>query len=208
MVTACGSSQTAQSARQGAGSGAAMGALAGLVFGGDIDDVIEGAAVGGAMGAGAGAISGNARQSQAQQDAYAVNQAQQQQAQAQSRAQQAEQQLASQQYQRQLSEQQTIDMLGTDTWEGYKALRACQNQRALGLTQAGRAAENPNHRLAAEWLLAIIAVDNRDTSTAAQQKQKLVQVDQDIDTAQQASLEIDKMVLELREERRQMGIRC
>ncbi len=137
IVSACGSSQTATSARQGAGTGAAMGALAGLVFGGDIDDVIEGAAVGGAVGAGTGAAYGAGRENQYKQDAYAAKQA-----------------AAKRASQKQLTEQQTIALLGTDTWEGYKAARTCQSQRAIGLAQAGRAAANPNHRLAAEYLLA------------------------------------------------------
>ena len=191
FVSACGTSQTATSARQGAGTGAAMGALAGLVFGDDIDDVIEGAAVGGAVGAGTGAVYGAGRENQYKQDAYVVRQAE-----------------AKRASQKQLTEQQTIALLGTDTWEGYKAARTCQSQRAIGLAQAGRASANPNHRLAAEWLVAIVAVDMRDKTTGAQQVQTIIQMDADIDTSQQASLEIDKMVLEMREERRQMGISC
>jgi hypothetical protein len=95
-----------------------------------------------------------------------------------------------------------------DTWEGYKVARACQSQRALGLAQAGKALSHPNHRLAAEWLTAIIAVDMRDKRTSQELVQKIVRIDADLDTSQQASLEIDKMVMEMREERRQMGISC
>jgi hypothetical protein len=208
LLSACGSSQTAQSARHGAASGAAMGALAGLVFGGDIDDMVEGAAIGGAAGAGAGAISGSAREKQRYRDSRRIKEAEYREAQARARAEAAEAKAGDAQLQVKLTEQETISILGPDTWEGYKALRSCQAPRASGLAQAGKAATDPDHQLAAEWLMAIIAVDTRNTGEKTKAFERLVQMDRDIDTTQQASLEVDKIVLEMRDERTQMGIRC
>ena len=207
-LNACGSSQTAQSARSGAGSGAAMGALAGLVFGGDFDDVIEGAAVGGAVGAGAGAISGSARERQMRADSRRIKEAQYREAQARARAETAEQKAANAQYQVELTEKETIALLGPDTWEGYKALRSCQVKRATALVQVGRTSTDPSYRMAAEWLMAVIAVETRNSVEMKQAFERVVRADREIDTPQQASIEADKVVLEMRAERRQLGIRC
>ena len=61
---------------------------------------------------------------------------------------------------------------------------------------------------AAVWLKAAVAVDQRDRAKAEHLFSEVVHVDRDIDTKQQASLETDKIVLELREERRKYSVTC
>ena len=52
----------------------------------------------------------------------------------------------------------------------------------------------------------MIAVDERDTERAEAYFKKLVKSDPDIDTLQQATLATDQAVLDLRTERREMGL--
>lgn len=194
-LTSCGTSHTAQGAREGAGAGAAMGAFSALIWGGD---VVEGAARGAAVGATAGAISGSGRDAQARADAQQIQQAERRAADAERRAANAENVAA--------EEQKYVDMFGKDVYEGYKALLQCEHQRAQGLAQAGKAAQVSDHRLAAEWLDALIAVDRRDTERANQVFDRLIDLDADIDSRQQASIATDKVLLEMRQERRDLGL--
>ena len=58
------------------------------------------------------------------------------------------------------------------------------------------------------WLEAMIAVDQRDDAGANQFFERIVRDDPDIDTVQQASLETDKVILDMRRERRDLGLSC
>ena len=74
----------------------------------------------------------------------------------------------------------------------------------LGATSGGT-----EQQLVSRWLMALIALDQRDTETAGTAYEKLAEEDPDIDTVQQASLEADRVLLELRKERRELGLpRC
>ena len=99
-----------------------------------------------------------------------------------------------------------IEAIGDDNWAGYMALRACQYDRANALAGVGAVSSVRDHQVASVWLLAMTAVDRKDSETADIVFEELVNVDTDIDTVQQASLATDKAVLELRSERAAIGI--
>jgi len=95
--------------------------------------------------------------------------------------------------------------IGRDNYEGYKALRACEFKRASGLAKVGALSKNDEYRLVSLWLEAMISIEARD-GQSQELFEQLVQKDPDIDTAQQASIETDKAVLDRRNERREMGL--
>lgn len=217
-----------QRAKRRAGKGAAMGAVWGLLVGGDIDDAIEGAAVGAAMGGVSGAVDDSYAKKDARRAAEAQAAEQARQTEAQQRAYEAERQRLEEE-RRQLEQQMAvveakqtqalsqndaeieaewIDAIGEDNWNGLVALTDCQHQRAHLLAQAGATVKNEDHRLASVWLEAMIAVDLKKTSEAAAFFDQLAARDPEIDTAQQASIEIDKAILEIREVRREDGTIC
>ena len=99
-----------------------------------------------------------------------------------------------------------IEALGDDNWAGYMALRACQYDRANAMAGVGAVSSVRDHQVASAWLLAMTAVDRKDSEMAQNVFEELVNVDTDIDTVQQASLATDKAVLELRSERAAIGI--
>lgn len=102
--------------------------------------------------------------------------------------------------------QAIIDAVGPDVWEGYKALRGCQYERAFALANAGATSSDRYHQLGALWLTAMTAVDSGDTNRADTTFQTIIQQDPEIDTTQQASLATDQAVLDMRSERREIGI--
>ena len=180
---------------RGAASGAAIGGFLGLIFGGDLGDVVEGAAVGAGAGAIGGAVTGSMKKKEAEK------RAQQQQA---AKAQQAQQAANNQKGQ----EQALISAIGEDNYRGLVALVDCEHKRAEGLAKAGAAASNPDHKLSSLWLKALIANDLKQKERTAELYQQLVSADKDIDTAQQASIETDKVLMDVRQERRAKGISC
>ena len=209
----------AQKTGRWAGIGAGVGALVGLVAGGNLGDVAAGAAVGAAGGAIAGSVSDSNDEKRAAAQRQAAQQqqiAEQQRALAEQQAatqQAVEQQAATQQAAEQQAgeakssqEQEVIAAIGEDNYRSYLALRDCQYDRSYALAGAGATATNPDHKLAAIWMEAIISVERRDTQRGDQGLQAVVAADPDIDTTQQASLEVDRVVLDLREERRQLGL--
>lgn len=178
--------------------GAAVGGFMGLVLGDDIDDVAAGVVV----GAGVGAVSGSMKKKEAEK------RAQQQRAQEQKQLQQqtaTAQKAASDQ---QAQEQALIRAVGEDNYRGLLALVDCEHQRAEALANAGAASSNSNHQLASLWLKALIANDLKQQDRTAVLYPQLVSADADIDTEQQASLETDKVLMDVRQERRARGIAC
>ena len=107
---------------------------------------------------------------------------------------------------REQTEMVIVQAIGADNWEGYKALRGCQHERAFALAQVAATSKNMNHRLGSLWLEAMTAVDQRNTSKAQSSFQTLAKWDPDIDTVQQASLAADQAVLDMRSERADIGI--
>lgn len=211
-----------------AGKGAAMGAVWGLLIGGSVEDAVEGAAVGAAMGGVSGAIDDSYAKKDARRAAEAQAAEQARQAEAQRRAYEAErrrleeerrqleQQMAMIEAQEaqalgqsdEIIESEWIEAIGEDNWNGLIALTDCQHMRAHLLAQAGATVENEEHRLASLWLEAMIVVDQRKQDEAAVYYEQLADRDPEIDTAQQASIEVDKAILDIREYRREEGISC
>ncbi len=104
--------------------------------------------------------------------------------------------------------QSIINAIGPDAWEGYKALRGCNPDRAYALAKVAATSQDEWHQLAGLWLEAMVAVDERDTATADAMYQRIVAEDPEIDTVQQASMATDQAVLDMRDERWEIGITC
>jgi phage tail sheath protein FI len=175
------------------GKAAGIGALLGLGLGRDLGDVIGGAAIGAAGGMIANEVIKRQEKKQSAEP----------QPQSSSQTPAAEQPKA--------KTQQEIDAeiekaIGRDNYEGYKALRACEHERAYGLAKVAALSKKEDHKLVSLWLEAMTAVDQRDRKRAEPIFDQLVGADPDIDTTQQASLETDKAVLDLRAERRELGL--
>ncbi len=224
---------TQSRAGRGAKRGAAMGAVWGLIFGGDIESAVEGAAAGAAVGAVGGAVSDSyakkdrKRYEQQRAQAYAEQQArvaeaerekleeERKQLEAEKKAleeQQKAQQAAGAQTASAggdpVTEEEWIAYIGVDNWNALTALVDCQHQRALLLAQAAATIDDPEFRLASRWIEAFVAVDLKDQSTANDLFPVLVSLDPEVDTVQQASIEADKAIVEIRDIRRQEGIAC
>jgi len=201
LVLAMSNSSMAQKTGRYAGYGAGIGALVGLVAGGDLGDVAVGAAVGAAGGAATGAYSDSKdRERAAIQEKQRAEQAQRRAEAA------AKQQAAAPASATEATDAELVALIGQDNYEAYKAVRECQYKRAYALVQVGAVSENPDHQLAALWLEAVIAGDQGDSARAKTVYPRIVDHDRDIDSAQQASLEADRFMLEMREERRALGI--
>jgi len=201
LVLAMSNSSMAQKTGRYAGYGAGIGALVGLVAGGDLGDVAVGAAVGAAGGAATGAYSDSKdRERAAIQEKQRAEQAQRRAEAA------AKQQAAAPASATEATDAELVALIGQDNYEAYKAVRECQYKRAYALVQVGAVSDNPDHQLAALWLEAVIAGDQGDSARAKTVYPRIVDHDSDIDSAQQASLEADRFMLEMREERRTLGI--
>ena len=204
--------QTARSAKKGAG----WGALAGLVFGGSLWDVAGGALVGAAGGAAYGAAKGNEQQKQLQNDiAYA----------------ESEQRIRLEQERNWiLADQKRAEMAGTTTavnqtnWmadrdllnrafgndnvDGLFALRDCQHEKALLYAMAGANSDMLSHRLASSWLEAMIALDQKDSKTAHRAYQQVVAQDDSVANVEQAKEETTDALVDVRADRKNMGMTC
>lgn len=202
LVLAMSNSSMAQKTGRYAGYGAGIGALVGLVAGGDLGDVAVGAAVGAAGGAATGAYSDSKDRERA-----AIREKQRaEQAQRRAEAAAAKQQAAAPASATETADAELVALIGQDNYEAYKAVRECQYKRAYALVQVGAVSDNPDHQLAALWLEAVIAGDQGDSARAKTVYPRIVDHDRDIDSAQQASLETDRFMLDVREERRALGM--
>lgn len=171
------------------GQAAGIGALLGVALG---RDPIVGAVQGAALGAAGGLITNAVVEGQERSERQKAA-AQQPQAPAQ----------AGQDLEREIEE-----AIGTDNYEGYKALRGCNHARASALAKAAATSSNEDYRITSVWLEAMVAIDQRDEASANESFQRIVSADPDIDTVQQASLETDKVILDMRRERRDLSISC
>ena len=181
------------------GTTAGIGALLGLGLGGGLSDVIGGAAVGAAGGMIANLAISESEKSK-QRKAQLKHEEQDRQAR---KRYEEEERVANE------AISKLIAAVGIDNVEGYKALRNCNHERAYALARAARTSSNLDYRITSYWLEAMTAVDMRDSKTAAEIYDDIVRIDPDIDTVQQASIETDKAVLDLRSERRELGFpRC
>ncbi len=176
-----------------AGRGAAGGAILGLLVGGDLGGAVVGAAVGAAGGAAGGAISDSNKKKKANKAEL--------------------EELRQKEAERQTSElpqteEEWIAAIGQDNTNALDALVECQHDRAALLAKAGATSENPDFALAGYWIEALVAVDSQDQAEADGLFSELVDLDDDIDTPQQASVAADQAILQVREARSDEGISC
>ena len=106
------------------------------------------------------------------------------------------------------TEEEWIAAIGQDNTNALDALVDCQHDRAELLAKAGATSENPDFALAGYWLEALVAVDSKDQATAESLFAELVDLDDDVDTVQQASVAADQAILKIRETRSVEGISC
>ena len=174
-----GYSQTGEKMKRGAGQGAALGALAGVVFGNGniLQDAAGGAIRGAAAGAAVGLISGEVEKSKTRK---------------------AEKERLEQE---KSAENSLIAQFGRDNIEAYYALLDKNYSRSFALASAGETSNDANHRVAAVWIKAMIAIDQQDKTAADKEFERLIVLDPIIDTRDQAKIETDKLVLEMRKER-------
>ena len=185
------------------GHAAGIGALLGFALGGD---PLWGAASGAALGAAGGMIANEATKGKREKKAAQETAAQEQTAMQEQRIANLEAELAEVELARADAQTAIIEAIGPDVWEGYKALRGCQHERAYALAKVGAVSQDPYHKLGAIWLEAMTAMDQKDRSKAEMSYQSLVERDPEIDTIQQASLATDQAVLDMRTERGEIGI--
>jgi len=176
-----------------AGRGAAGGAILGLLVGGDLGGAVVGAAVGAAGGAAGGAISDSNKKKKANKAEL--------------------EELRQKEAERQASElpqteEEWIAAIGQDNTNALDALVDCQRDRAVLLAKAGATSDNPDFALAGYWIEALVAVDSQDQAEADGLFSELVDLDDDIDTPQQASVAADQAILQVREARSDEGISC
>lgn len=162
VLSACGSSHTAQGARSGATRGAIAGAAGGLltalVFGGDpAEAAARGATWGAGSGAAAGAMSG-AQRDKAEKDTAAAK------------------------------EKKRVDAeiaklkkrIGEDCFAGLVALVDGKYKVAIAYAETASQSRNKDHRLAAVWLTAIMYVDSGDQMNARALYPEIVKLDSKI----------------------------
>lgn len=178
------------------GKAAGIGALLGLALG---RNPIVGAATGAAIGAAGGMIANEVARSSKEKQSSETAERDKKIAELESDLGEAERARAELQA-------SIVDTVGPDVWEGYKSLRGCQYKRASALANVGAVSEETYHQLGAIWLQAMVAVDQRDSTSAQQHFKELVTEDPEIDSIQQASLATDQAVLDMRSERRELGI--
>jgi len=180
-------------AKRWAGRGAAGGAILGLLVGGDLG----GAAVGAAVGAAGGAIGGAASDSSKKKKANKAELEELRQNEAERQADDLPQ-----------TEEEWIAAIGEDNTNALSALVDCQHDRAELLAKAGGTSDNANFALTGHWIEALVALDLRDQTALDDLYPSLVELDDDVDTVQQASLTADQAILEVRAARRDEGISC
>ena len=176
-----------------AGRGAAGGAILGLLVGGDLGGAVVGAAVGAAGGAAGGAISDSNKKKKANK--AELEELRQKEAEGQA-------------YDLPQTEEEWIAAIGQDNTNALDALVDCQHDRAELLAKAGATSENPDFALAGYWLEALVAVDSKDQAAAESLFAELVDLDDDVDTVQQASVAADQAILKIRETRSAEEISC
>jgi hypothetical protein len=96
--------------------------------------------------------------------------------------------------------------MGTENYLGYQALSFCEIERAYALARAGTLSRNPVHRLVGFWLEAIVAVEEGNTGFANSRFEILVELDPDVINIQQAAEQADQALMEIRSERKALGL--
>ena len=97
------------------------------------------------------------------------------------------------------SDAEIIEAIGPSHWEAYKAMRGCDH--AAAADHAAKQADSDQHRLASQWLKAMIAMDSSRDAEAKRAFAELVDADPDIRSGEQARDATSNLVLEMRSER-------
>ena len=190
------------------GTAAGIGALLGFALAGD---PLMGAAGGAALGAAGGMIANKVTEGKRERKAAEAERSEEYEAQLAARERRIadlERELQEAEQARADAQAAIIEAVGPDVWEGYKALRGCQHERAYLLAKVGMASADPYHQLGALWLETMVAVDENDHQEAASYFQTLAEVDTEIDTVQQARIAADEAVADMNAERKELGIAC
>ena len=108
----------------------------------------------------------------------------------------------------QQTEASFIELIGPDNWEGYKALRACQWDRANAYAAVAATSTNEEFYITSVYLRAAVAVEQGDTAKADTIFDEIAKIDYQVDSAQQARLVLEEVILDMRAERRELGIVC
>lgn len=191
--------QTAKSAK----TGAIWGGLAGLVFGGSLGDVVEGAVVGGAGGAVYGNVKGKEQQRRHQLEIQdqALRLEQERNYILQDQVNQTREQMAQ-------DRALLVRAFGEDNVNGLTALVECNHRNAYLYALAGSNSDMLSHRLAAIWLEAMVAQDQKDSVTSERAYMRIVAQDDTVDSEDQARNETIDALVDVRMERNQQGIQC
>jgi hypothetical protein len=97
---------------------------------------------------------------------------------------------------------------GSDNVDGLFALRDCQHEKAYLHAMAGANSDMLSHRLAASWLEAMIALDQKDSKTAHRAYQQVVAQDHSVASIEQAKSETTDALVDVRADRKNLGIAC
>ena len=97
---------------------------------------------------------------------------------------------------------------GSDNVDGLFALRDCQHEKAYLHAMAGANSDMLSHRLASTWLEAMISLDKKDSKTAHRAYQQIVVQDDTVANVEQAKTETTDAVVDVRADRKNMGIQC
>jgi len=96
--------------------------------------------------------------------------------------------------------------MGPENYIGYQALRNCEFERAYALATAGTLSRDNSHRLVGYWLEAMISVEERNQEHSTYVFEQLVNLDPEVDSVEQAVAKTEEAVLQIREERRRLGL--
>jgi hypothetical protein len=196
--------QTASSAK----TGAIWGGLAGLVFGGSLSDAVGGAVIGGAGGAVYGSVKANEQIKKEKNELSKQQLRIEQERNYILQDEIAESKSSQGSYAPQVDEELLIRAFGEDNVRSLNALRDCDHRRAQLYAMAGANSDFLSHRLASNYLEAMIAEDRGDNKTAAAAYRQIVVQDASIANADRARMETLDALTDVRAERRTMGISC
>jgi hypothetical protein len=200
LLGACKSEGAKQGATQGAMYGALGAAVSSVVWG--RDDVLGDAARGAVVGATVGGVSGAVNESNR-------NEAQQRQAaQAQQRADLTQENKDLALRNQQLEMQATLtEEIGPDNTEAVNLLVRCDHAGALAASRRSADSLNEHFRTAGVWLEAVNAQDQRHLAATRSLYPRLVKLDDEIETEEQAELIVLDLVTALEDSREEYGLR-
>ncbi len=183
MVLGGCSTDSTQGAAEGAVGGAAVGAVGGivsaLVFGGDVGDAAaRGAVWGGSTGAVSGGIQG---------------------------AQVADQKRQAEKQQQQAQLDKLRKEIGDDAYLGLEALADCKHTVAIAYAETAQGDANDEHALAGLWVEILAIAEQGDQEKARAMIPELVEKDDKLNSAEQASTLLQEVMNELEEIREQSG---